>query len=373
MKPKNIILKDQLDELFKKLQTVGYELIGPTIQDKAIVYSNIKEVADLPIGWTDKQGRGSYKLKARPDKALFGYNVGPTAWKKFLFPPVQSLFIADKSTQDIKVKVTRHDQEPKLALIGVRACELNAIKIQDKVFSGPDKADAGYSSRRKNTFILAVNCTTAGDSCFCTTMKTGPQVQADFDLALTEVISADKHYFLLETGSDLGAKLIQDLALKEASTEELAAAKATCEQAEKQMKVRFDVTKVKQLLQSNLESPLWDELDKKCLSCANCTLACPTCFCSITEDTTNLGGTESERIRKWDSCFSDNFTYMHGGPIRKSTRAKYRHWITHKLANWYDQFGTSGCVGCGRCISWCPVGIDITEEVIKLQELESKG
>ena len=373
MKPKNIISKDQINELFTKLQAAGYKLIGPTIQDKAIVYGNIKEVADLPIGWTDKHARGSYEIKERKDKALFGYNVGPSSWKKFLFPPVQSLFTADKSTSDIKVKVTHHDSEPKLALIGVRACELNAIKIQDKVFSGVEKADAGYTTRRKNAFILAVNCTIVGDSCFCTTMKTGPQVKANFDLALTEVISSDTHYFLLEVGSELGAKFIHSLSLKEANKKELEEAKEICEKAEKQMRVRFDVTKVKQLLQSNLESPLWDELETRCLSCANCTLACPTCFCSVTEDHTNLDGTESERVRKWDSCFSDNFSYMHGGPIRKSTKSKYRHWITHKLANWHDQFGTSGCVGCGRCISWCPVGIDITEEVVKLQELESKG
>lgn len=368
MKPKNIISKDQIDELFKKLQSVGYQLIGPTIRDKAIVYGKINRVADLPVGWTDKHGRGSYRIKERQDQALFGYNVGPYSWKNFLFPTVQSLFTADKSTQNIKVKVT-HNKEPKLALIGVRACELNAIKIQDKVFSSEDKVDAGYTNRRKDTFILAANCTIAGDSCFCTTLQTGPKVKADFDLALTEIISSSKHYFLLEVGSDLGDKLIQGLSLKEAGKKELEEAKEICEKVEKQIKTRFDSIKVKQLLQNNLESPLWDELEKRCLSCANCTLVCPTCFCSVVEDTTNLSGTESERIRKWDSCFHDDFTYMHGGPIRKSIKSKYRHWITHKLANWYDQFGTSGCVGCGRCISWCPVGIDITEEVVKLQEL----
>ena len=202
---------------------------------------------------------------------------------------------------------------------------------------------------------------------FATTMKTGPKVKQDFDLALTEIIES-KH-FILEVGSELGEKLLKGLSLKEASKKELDEVKEICTKVEKQIEQRFDNKKVKELLQSNLGSPLWDELDKRCLSCANCTLVCPTCFCCNVEDTTDLSGNESGRISKWDSCFNREFSYMHGGPIRKSIKSRYRHWITHKLANWHDQFGTSGCVGCGRCISWCPVGIDITEEVVKLQEL----
>lgn len=372
VKPTNIISKEQLNELFKKLQSVGYQLIGPTIQDKAIVYGKIHGITDLPIGWTDKHSRGSYRLVERKDKALFGYNVGPYTWKKYLFPPKQTLFSADKTTSDIKVKVT-NDNEPKLALIGVRSCELQAIEIQDKVYSDGDYGDAGYTKRRKEAFILAVNCTVASDSCFCTTMQTGPKVKGNFDLALTEILAGSKHYFTLTIGSELGEKIVQSLALPEAGKKELEEAKELCDKLEQQIKRRFDHTKVKQLLQNNQEHPTWDALDKRCLSCANCTLVCPTCFCLGIEDTTNLSGTQSERTRKWDSCFTREFSYMHGGPIRKTIKSRYRHWISHKLAHWHDQFGTSGCVGCGRCISWCPVGIDITEEVVKLQESGEKG
>ena len=134
-------------------------------------------------------------------------------------------------------------------------------------------------------------------------------------------------------------------------------------QARREMGRAMDTTNIKQLLYDNPEHPQWDKVAGRCLSCANCTMACPTCFCSTVEDVSDLTGKHAERWRKWDSCFSLEFSYIHGGHVRQSTKGRYRQWMTHKLASWQDQFGTSGCVGCGRCITWCPVGIDITEEV----------
>ncbi|MBF0393567.1 MAG: 4Fe-4S dicluster domain-containing protein, partial [Alphaproteobacteria bacterium] len=113
----------------------------------------------------------------------------------------------------------------------------------------------------------------------------------------------------------------------------------------------------------NREHPRWDEVAKRCLTCGNCTMVCPTCFCTTVDDVTDLGGTRTERVRSWDSCFTLDFSYIHGGSVRNEGSSRYRQWITHKLSSWHDQFGSSGCVGCGRCITWCPVGIDITEEV----------
>ena len=117
------------------------------------------------------------------------------------------------------------------------------------------------------------------------------------------------------------------------------------------------------LLLANLEHPRWEEVAGRCLTCGNCTMVCPTCFCTSVEDTSDLAGVSAERSRRWDSCFTMDFSYIHGGSVRASPKSRYRQWMTHKLATWWDQFGSSGCVGCGRCITWCPVGIDITEEV----------
>ena len=94
---------------------------------------------------------------------------------------------------------------------------------------------------------------------------------------------------------------------------------------------------------------------------------CPTCFCTTTEDVASLDAAEASRSRRWDTCFSLDFSYMGGRPQRASVTGRYRHWLTHKLSTWIDQFGESGCVGCGRCIVWCPVGIDLTEEVAAIR------
>jgi Fe-S-cluster-containing hydrogenase component 2 len=136
----------------------------------------------------------------------------------------------------------------------------------------------------------------------------------------------------------------------------------------KSMRRSMHTEGIKELLYSSYDSEHWNRVAERCLSCTNCTMVCPTCFCSNVEDITDLKGGYTERWRVWDSCFTNDFTYIHGNPsIRSSTASKYRHWIVHKLASWIDQFGTSGCVGCGRCITWCPVGIDITEEIASLR------
>jgi sulfhydrogenase subunit beta (sulfur reductase) len=134
----------------------------------------------------------------------------------------------------------------------------------------------------------------------------------------------------------------------------------------------MDTKGIKELLYRNYENPRWDDVAKRCLTCGNCTMVCPTCFCTTVEDITDLTGEHVERWRKLDSCFTMDFSYIHGGSVRSSPRARYRQWMTHKLATWIDQFGTSGCVGCGRCITWCPVGIDITEETGAIRDSEKE-
>lgn len=356
------------DALLGALRRRGYEIVGPRVRDGAIVYDRLHSADELPVGWTDEQEAGRYRLKKRDDEALFGYVVGPHSWKKFLFPPHLRLWRARRNGRGFEV-----EPEPlpdtKYAFLGVRSCELHAIFVQDRVFLGEKFHDPVYKALRERAFLVAVNCTQAGGTCFCASMNTGPKAREGFDLALTEVIEGKgegeggRHYFVVEVGSERGLDVLRDVPHREAHPDEVARAEARVKQAEKQMGRALDTHGIKELLYRNLEHPRWDEVAQRCLSCANCTMVCPTCFCFTVEDVTDLQGEAAERVRRWDSCFSLEFSYIHGGSLRQSVKARYRQWMTHKLATWLDQFGTSGCVGCGRCITWCPVGIDITEEV----------
>ena len=370
-----LINRNAIDILFEALKRRGFRLVGPTVRDGAIVYDELTAAADsgsgeaenpasrnLPIGWTDEQDGGTYRLKKRADEALFGYVVGPHSWKKFLHPPVVRLWSAKRNGNGFRM-IKSNEEPPKFAFIGVRSCELHAIAIQDKVFMGGQYVDPSYASRREGAFIVAVNCGQAGGTCFCVSMKTGPKATTGFDLALSEIINGREHNFVVEVGSEKGAELMKEVPHRPAEPSELEIAGQVVQNAAQQMGREMDTTNIKELLYKNLDHSRWENVASRCLTCANCTMVCPTCFCSTVEDTTDLTGNHVERWRKWDSCFTMDFSYVHGGSLRSSTMSRYRQWMTHKLATWIDQFGTSGCVGCGRCITWCPVGIDITEEV----------
>jgi sulfhydrogenase subunit beta (sulfur reductase) len=364
-----VIDRADLDALFDALHKRGYTTIGPTLRDGVIVCDELQQVEDLPIGWGDVQTNGSYRVSKLDTERLFGFTVSLHSWKRFLHPPVLRLFQAIRNNGQYRLEHGQHEI-PQYALIGVRACDLSGIMKLDDVLSNGDYADPFYTESRRKAFILAVNCSHAGGTCFCASMGTGPEVQAGYDLAMTEVLGADSHYFVVNVGSDKGAALAARVPHRDATEEEVAAAQAEVKQAAAEMGRSLDTEGLKEILYRNLESPRWERVAERCLSCGNCTMVCPTCFCSTVEDTTDLTGAQAERWRKADSCFVDGFSYIYGGSIRSSTMSRYRQWLTHKLATWQDQFDGFGCVGCGRCITWCPVGIDITAEAQKIREAD---
>ena len=354
----------QIERLIEVLHRRGYEVVGPTVRDAAIVYDRLEKLADLPVGWTDEQEAGSYRLKRREDGALFGYVVGPQSWKKYLHPADVRLFSAQRQGETFRI-LSNPDPPPpgRYAFLCVRACELAAIAVQDRVLLHDRYRDPIYQGRREGIFIVAVNCTQSAATCFCTSMGTGPRAQAGFDLALTELLGPDHHRILIEVGSEAGAEVLAELEHFEASDDVEREAEAAVGRARSQIQRRMDTTGIRDLLYSNFDHPRWDDVAQRCVTCANCTMVCPTCFCTTVEEVSDVTGDHAERWRRWDSCFTQSFSYIHGGSVRSSAKSRYRQWMTHKLASWIDQFGSSGCVGCGRCITWCPVGIDITEEV----------
>lgn len=351
--------------LISLLLAEGRQVLGPTAKEGAIVLDALRALEDLPIGLTDRHAPGSYRLEPRQDRALFGYVVGPQSFKPAFFPPRLTLLRVKRSDGRFHVLEAKAPI-PKLAIFGARGCDLAAIAVQDRVLGDGPHRDPDYVARRQDLFVVAVNCTESRSTCFCTSMGTGPRAERGFDLALTEILDGE-HRFLVEVGSAAGASRMASLAHRDATDSDRAAAERGVVRAAEQMGRRLDTHDIKALLTGASEHPRFDDVAQRCLSCANCTLVCPTCFCSTIEDTSDVTGETAERSRRWDSCFTLEHSHMHGGAIHASTRSRYRQWMTHKLATWIDQFGSSGCVGCGRCVTWCPAGIDLTEEVAAIR------
>ena len=368
---KGILSHQGLQALIDALAARGYQVLGPTVRDGAIVYAEVSGIADLPAGWTDRQDAGRYRLERRADTALFGYAVGPQSWKRFLHPPIERLWQARAHGRRL-----HRDRRPRKPQRNspFSACEpanFTRSPFRTGCSSAGHIPNTGYQRRRQDNFFIAVNCGEAGGTCFCVSMKTGPKAQAGFDLALTELLDGGDHRFLVEVGSAAGGAVLAELPHRPAVRRTMsAAAAAVVARTAGQMGRTLDTDGLKELLQSNPTHPRWDDVAQRCLGCANCTMVCPTCFCTTVDDHSDLAGQTTERVRSWDSCFTLDFSYIHGGRVRTETRSRYRQWMTHKLASWIDQFGTSGCVGCGRCITWCPVGIDITAEAAAIREPE---
>lgn len=359
-------------QLIEAIAARGYELFGPAVREGAIIYDRLSSAADMPRGWKDEQQPAKYRLTRREDQAYFGFNLGPHSWKKFLYPPVHRLWACAREGGGFHI--TPNGAAPaKRAFIAVRPCELEGIAILDKVLAGGTYADPEYRTRRERLFLVAVNCGQAGGTCFCASMNTGPKATSGYDLALTEIIEKQRHDFLVEIGTELGAEVAEEIPHREATDSDTEAAERIISETRAHMGRTMAVEGLKELLYRNYDNPRWDNVATRCLACANCTMVCPTCFCTTVEDVTDLTGEHAERWRKWDSCFTTDFSYIHGGSVRATPKSRYRQWITHKLAAWVDQFGTLGCVGCGRCLTWCPVGIDITEEIRAVRDAENNN
>jgi ferredoxin len=360
-----------LGDLFASLHDAGYTVIGPTVRDGAIVLAELPAASDLPFGWGVQLEPGGYRLRRRADRAAFGHSAGPQSWKQFLHPPREKLWSARLAGGGFEIEQSetgtdKTAEPPRLAFFGVRPCDLRAIGIQDQVLGG-GHGNSRYAARRDAILIVAVNCTEPGETCFCASMGTGPGAGPGYDLALTELVTGDRHEFLVDVGTQAGASVMAGVPHAAAAAGTTGAARAAVAEAAQHMGRSMPATGLRELMAGSHDAARWDDIASRCLTCGNCTLACPTCFCTEVEDVTDLSGDHAERWQHWASCFDLDFSYLHGGPVRTSARSRYRQWLTHKLGTWHDQFGSSGCVGCGRCIVWCPVGIDITEEVTALQ------
>lgn len=368
----SVVEAGDLSHLLDALERRGYTVIGPQVRDGVVVLDVLRSAADLPAGWSEVTGNGRYTLKRTGGSFFFRCTPSAQSWKAWLYPPKLRLWRASREGSGFRV-VPEDGPIPRYALLGVHSCDLHAFLRLDAVLGQGKYRDPVYSARRQEAFIIAVTCSEPEANCFCASMGTGPRPTEGYDLCITEVQEGRRHYLLVEAGSERGSEVLSEVPRTQPDEKQASMPGVLAEKAAARMGRTVDLHGIREALYTRLEDRYWQEIGKRCLTCGNCTMVCPTCFCTTVEDTTDLVGSQAERTRRWDSCFTGEFTYIVGGSLRYSPAARYRQWLVHKFAAWQDQFGTPGCVGCGRCITWCPVGIDITEEIRALRNGAQKS
>ena len=304
-----------------------------------------------------------FRRLSRWSEARLDYSRTILPPKKYLLPPRETLFRYSGNGDFVP---TSEDVDKRIVLFGVHACDIYAFNILDEVFGGAFP-DPYYQTRRKNVVVIGIDCT-PDEKCFCRSMR-ADTVEHGFDLAMRD-IGED---FLILVGTALGDDMV--LAAKElflpVQQEDIDEYKRRSEARRKEFRLPVEIRDLPEIFEMEYQNAIWEELGARCLSCGSCSMVCPTCYCFDVMDEAELGGSSGRRLRVWDSCLFSTHALVAGGEnFRESRASRVKFRFYHKQRGFVAQYGRPSCVGCGRCIAVCPVGIDIIEVLNRLRGVE---
>ncbi|MDY6874054.1 MAG: 4Fe-4S dicluster domain-containing protein [Chloroflexota bacterium] len=247
---------------------------------------------------------------------------------------------------------------------GIRPCDAKASSLLDTVFYTEDDGDPYWIAKRDASVLVGMGCTEPCQTCFCTTVGGGPFNTDGLDALVTEL--GDEYY--IETLTDKGERLFAELPI--ASEEQQEQVQTLQSKVKGAMEPVFETDNLKEHLDDIFGSDYWDTIAESCLGCGVCTFLCPTCFCFDIVDEVQ----RSERVRNWDTCMFRIYSQEASGHNPRPTRKeRTRQRIMHKYSYWLDHIGEIGCTGCGRCVRYCPVGLDIRAMLNTANAYESEG
>lgn len=334
-----LILKSDMPAFFEKLN--GFDLYGPVNVDGTSLFKK------LALGETLE---------------LSGFENSKKPPKDLLFPQTEKMLdFVKKGNRFVDATDAGLPEKPRVAF-GIRPCDAHSLTILDPLFSW-DYTDKYYVNRRENMTLVGLSCTSENmplKSCFCTSVGGGPASTKGLDLLLTDLGES----FYVESLTPKGEKLVElgcDL-FKDAGSDNDGVVADLKEKAARRISRKVEIEGISEVLEGTFESPYWEEFSKRCLGCGICTLLCPTCHCFDISDVIERG--EGRRERTWDSCQYEYYTiHASGHNPRPLKKHRQRNRILHKFHYMKKNLDVTGCVGCGRCISDCPVNIDIIEVI----------
>jgi ferredoxin len=342
-----------LQRLFNDVRFFGYRVSGDRV-----VFSELSSVDELPLKVSDVQRPSYYRLVPG-----FRFRHASVSVKNYLIPPEHTLLTV---SQDYNILGYGDDLNGNVILLGIKPCDLKAINILDRIIYGKNPI---YTKRRDVIkAIIVEECLEPSENCFCSVVNSGPIVESGFDIAyarLTEDIIIFKY------GSSLGEKVLSRVGLKKADEVHIKKYLELVDRATSVMNSRVpNIKDIQKVLKERIsDKGLWEELSLRCVGCGNCNYVCPTCFCIEIED--RVEGNYSKRVGIWTGCRTYTYGLVAGMHFRRELYTRYRHFILHKFLFYPLRVGDVGCVGCGRCSTWCPTGLDLKESLSRLTEVRS--